>query len=98
MLGTYTDTRSLPWPVALPRRRTLPRVSLGPAGRGALRQGLRGAIQTTCLSAAVLAAAGAVGASRGPVVLSEPQQSAAQQVVVQGVLHPATEAARVQTR
>ena len=78
MLGTYTDTRSLPWPVALPRRRAVPKPRLGQAGRGAVRHGIRGAIQTTCLAAALMAAAGVVGASRGPVVLSEPSQSAIQ--------------------
>jgi hypothetical protein len=82
MLGTYYATpRPLPWARALPQRRarrTTPQASAAQA----VRHGLRGAIQATCLSAAVLAAAGAVGASRGPVVLSDPSQATAQHSVV----------------
>lgn len=80
MLGTYADTRALPWPVSVPRRRH--RVAVGPTGRQVLRQGLRGAVQATCLSAAMLIAAGVVGASRGPVVLNEPSQPNAAHVSV----------------
>lgn len=76
MLGAYPDTRALPWPVSFPRpaRR---RVAVGATGRQAIRHGLRGAVQATCLGAALLAASGALGASRGPMVLSEPSQHTA---------------------
>lgn len=48
-----------------------------PSNPRLVRTGLRGAVQATCLAAAVLAAAGAVGSSRGPVVLDTPQQATA---------------------
>jgi hypothetical protein len=71
MIDAIATARTLPWPTALPRRR--PRIlARGTVARQAVRHGVRGAIQGLCLSAAVMAAAGAVGASRGPVVLTEP--------------------------
>jgi len=77
MLGTYDDTRALPWPTALPRRRTRGTPALSPTARQAVRHGLRGAIQAACLSAALMAGAGAVGAAHGPAVLSSPSQDTA---------------------
>ena len=79
---TYPQARALPWPGALSRREPR-RVVLGATGKQAVRHGIRGAIQASCLSAAVLAAAGVLGA-RGPVVLSEPSQPAAVQAVQAG--------------
>ncbi|HXA29602.1 MAG TPA: hypothetical protein VN193_12755 [Candidatus Angelobacter sp.] len=71
MIDAIATTRTLPWPAALPRR--CPRVlARGTVARQAVRHGIRGAVQGMCVSAAVMAAAGAVGASRGPVVLTEP--------------------------
>jgi transposase InsO family protein len=85
MIDAIAATRSLPWPTAPPRRR--PRVvARGTIARQAVRHGVRGAIQGLCLSAAVMAAAGAVGASRGPVVLTEPgHQPTAQALFAAGV-------------
>jgi hypothetical protein len=82
MLGTYSTTRPLPWASPLPRRRPLVDAGLSATGRKALRHGVRSALQTTCLAAAVMAAAGAVGASRGPIELSDPSQPSAQHLVV----------------
>lgn len=82
MLGTYHDTRALPWPATLPRRRVRTRPALSPTGRQAVRHGVRGAVQAVCLSAALMAAAGAVGAAHGPAVLSSPGQSSADHVVL----------------
>jgi hypothetical protein len=77
MLGTYSATPALPWPAALPRRHT--RQPARPStGRQAALHGVRAAIRSICLAAAVLAASGTVGAARGPVVLSEPRDGAAQ--------------------
>jgi len=90
MLGTYSATPALPWPAALPHRRARPVARASVAGQ-ALRHGMRSAIQATCLSAAVMAATGVLGAARGPVVLSQPQPATVHVVVappafpVQGV-------------
>jgi hypothetical protein len=73
MIQAAATPRALFWPIALPRRRVRRAVQRSTA-RQAVRQGLRASLQTTCLAAAVLAAAGAVGASRGPVVLTDPAQ------------------------
>jgi len=71
MIDAIATTRALPWPGALPRRRSR-LLAPGTPARAAARHGLRSAIQAMCLSAALMAGAGAVGASRGPVELSEP--------------------------
>jgi hypothetical protein len=59
----------------------------GTRARAAARHGIRSALQAMCLSAALMAAAGAVGASRGPVELSEPAPAhhTAAQVQVQSL-------------
>jgi hypothetical protein len=86
MLGTYSATSHLPWPAALPRRRSRRRAAgTATTARQAARHGLRSAIQATCLSAAILAAAGAVGTARGPVVLSVPPQASATHLTVPSV-------------
>ena len=82
MLGTYSSTRPLPWAPSLPRRRPLFDAGLSATGRQAVRHGVRSALQATCLAAAAMAAAGAVGASRGPIELSDPSQPSAQHLVV----------------
>jgi hypothetical protein len=74
MIDAISTTRALPWPHRLPRRQTR-LLAPGTRSRAAARHGLRGALQTMCLSAAVMAAAGALGASRGPVELQEPAPS-----------------------
>jgi hypothetical protein len=71
MIDAIASTRTLPWPTALPRRRARV-LAPGTTARRAVRHGIRGAVQGMCMAAAVMAAAGAVGASRGPVVLTEP--------------------------
>lgn len=85
MIDAIATTRSLPWPAALPRRRSRRLLAPGTQARAAARHGIRSALQALCLSAALMAAAGAVGGSRGPVELSEPapahQHTAAQMVV-----------------
>ena len=83
MLGTYSATTALPWPAALPRRRTRQPARPSTLCRAA-HHGIRAAIQSICLSAAVMAAAGVVGAAHGPVVLSGPQQPAAQTELAPG--------------
>jgi hypothetical protein len=72
MIDAIATTRSLPWPARLPRQRTRRLLAPGTRARAAARHGLRGALQTMCLSAAVMAATGAVGASHGPVELNQP--------------------------
>ncbi len=72
MIDAITTTRALPWPSALPRQRRRALLAPGTRARAAARHGVRAALQAMCLSAALMAAAGAVGASRGPVELSEP--------------------------
>ena len=71
MIDAIATTRALPWTTALPRRRSR-LLAPGTPARAAARHGLRSAIQAMCLTAALMAGAGAVGASRGPVELSEP--------------------------
>ena len=71
MIDAIAASRSLSWPARLPRRRSR-LLAPGTRARAAARHGLRGALQAMCLSAAVMAAAGAVGSSRGPVELNEP--------------------------
>jgi hypothetical protein len=85
MIDAIATPHALPWSTALPRRR--PRVLLrGTVARQAVRHGIRGAIQGMCMAAAVMAAAGAVGASHGPVMLTEPaHQQSAQTLVVTGM-------------
>jgi hypothetical protein len=98
MIDAIATTRTLPWPVSFPRRRSR-LLAPGTRARAAARHGLRSAIQAMCLSAALMAAAGAVGASRGPVELSEPapaQHHAAVQVMPGGAL-PSAEVARTVT-
>ena len=86
MIDAISTTRALPWPHHLPRQRTR-RLAPGTRGRAAARHGLRAALQSLCLSAAVMAAAGALGASRGPVELQAPvpaqQHTAAQMPIVE---------------
>ena len=74
MIDAIATTRSLPWPARLPRQRTR-LLAPGTRARAAARYGMRGALQAMCLSAALMASAGAVGASRGPVELNEPAQA-----------------------
>lgn len=71
MIDAIATTRTLPWHTSLPRRRTRV-LAPGTQARAAARHGIRSAIQAMCLSAALMAAAGAVGGSHGPVELSEP--------------------------
>jgi hypothetical protein len=73
MIDAISTTRALPWPTSVPRRHAR-RALLAPGtqARAAVRHGLRGAVQTMCLSAAMMAAMGALGASRGPVELQQP--------------------------
>ena len=71
MIDAIATTRTLPWQTSLPRRRTRV-LAPGTRARAAARHGIRSAIQAMCLSAALMAAAGAVGGSHGPVELSEP--------------------------
>jgi hypothetical protein len=97
MLGTYGDAHALSWPGVLPRRRRR-QVALSPTGRQAVRHGIRGAIQATCLSAAVLAASGLLGASHGPVVLSEPSQQPLSVHVAAPAQHAVDMASNVTTR
>ncbi len=82
MIDAIATTRALPWPTALPRQRRRALLAPGTQARTAARHGVRAALQAMCLSAALMAAAGAVGSSRGPVELSEPapahQHTAAQ--------------------
>jgi hypothetical protein len=74
MIDAISTTRALPWPTRVARER--PRLlAPGSRARAAARHGVRGAIQTMCLSAAMMAATGALGASRGPVELQEPAQT-----------------------
>lgn len=92
MIDAIASTRSLNWSIAQPRRRTRRQLlASGTRARAAARHGLRAAIQTMCLSAALMAGMGAVGASRGPVELSEPapahQHTAAQVQVVAPPAH-----------
>ncbi|HZS13470.1 MAG TPA: hypothetical protein VFC09_02620 [Candidatus Dormibacteraeota bacterium] len=75
MIDAIASTRALPWPGSVPRRRTR-LLAPGTPARAAARHGLRGALQTLVLSAALMAAAGTVGASRGPVELNEPAHAA----------------------
>ena len=79
MLSTYPDARALPWRVAAPRRHTRHATATATrtTGRQALMHGVRGAVKTACLSAALLATSGMVGASRVPIVLSDPSQPSA---------------------
>jgi hypothetical protein len=90
MIDAIATTRALPWPTAFPRRRAR-RLAPGTTARQALRHGLRGAVQGSCIAAAVLAAAGAVGASHGPMVLTAPSDhhlsTAAQVAAVSVGLH-----------
>ena len=71
MIDAIATTRALPWPASLPRHRRRV-LAPGTRARAAARHGLRSAIQALALTAALMAGAGAVGASRGPVELSEP--------------------------
>jgi hypothetical protein len=83
MLGTYTATsRPLTWPAVRRRPRLAPLEGGNATARQAARHGARSAAQATCLAAAILAVAGAIGAARGPVVLSDPTQGTAQHVLV----------------
>lgn len=88
MLGTYADAHVLSWPGVVPRRRRR-EIALSATGRQAVRHGIRGAIQASCLSAAVLAASGLLGASHGPVVLSEPSQQPLAALTAHGAPVPA---------
>jgi hypothetical protein len=74
MIDAIAASRSVPWPARLPRRRSR-LLAPGTRARAAARHGLRGALQAMCLSAAVMAAAGAVGSSRGPVELNDPARA-----------------------
>jgi hypothetical protein len=71
MIDAIASTRALPWPTRLPRRQARI-LAPGTRARAAARHGVRGALQTLCLSAALMAGAGLVGASHGPVELNEP--------------------------
>jgi len=71
MIDAIATTRSLPWPARQPRRRSR-LLAPGTRSRAAARHGLRGGLQAMCLSAALLAATGALGSSRGPVELNQP--------------------------
>jgi hypothetical protein len=81
MLGTYAEARWHPWLGARARRRRRA-VTLSPTGRQALRHGIRGAAKATCLSALLMAAFGVAGGSHGPIVLSEPAQPGAAQLLL----------------
>ena len=84
MIDAIATTRALPWSARQPRRRSR-LLAPGTPARAAARHGLRGALQAMCLSAAVMAAAGAVGSSRGPVELNEPAHvQGSAPVLVQG--------------
>ena len=73
MIDAISTTRSLPWPRTFPEPRRRSRLlAPGTRGRAAARHGLRGALQAICLCAVLMAGAGVVGASRGPVELNEP--------------------------
>jgi hypothetical protein len=85
MIDAIATTRALPWSAPRPSRRAR-LLAPGTPARAAARHGLRGALQAMCLSAAVMAAAGAVGSSRGPVELNEPAHAqGAAPAPVQGI-------------
>lgn len=86
MIDAFATSRSLPWPGTLPRRRARV-LAPGTRARAAARHGVRAALQALCLTAALMAAAGAVGSSRGPVELSEP--APAHHTAAQVQVHPA---------
>jgi hypothetical protein len=102
MLGTYPDAHALPWPAVMPRQRVhraARAVRVASRRRQALRHGIRGALKATILSAALMAASAVVGASRGPVVLSEPAQPAALHAVAPVTTGPSAGlAAKMTTR
>ena len=74
MLGTYPNARALAWPGLLPRHRAYRAIRTRTRPHQALRHGVLGAVKACSMSAALMAASAVVGASRGPVVLSEPSQ------------------------
>lgn len=78
MLGTYPNARALPRPLPWPAVLRRPKAQQGTPAKvrrhQALGHAVMGAVKASSLCAALMAASAVVGASKGPVVLSEPSQ------------------------